>query len=140
MRVAALLHDIGNIAVDVTPSRAVLDNAERELARARLSTARRYVRLAGESDPNEDFEDIIGAEFARSKAAILRIAQRQELLDASPVIRKSIALRNPYTDVLNLVQAELLRRWRGEGGDRERLRELLFLSINGIAAAMQSTG
>ncbi|MBW3555131.1 MAG: phosphoenolpyruvate carboxylase, partial [Gemmatimonadetes bacterium] len=58
-----------------------------------------------------------------------------------PVIRKSIALRNPYTDVLNLVQLELLRRFRSAGeGEREGLRELLFLSINGIAAAMQSTG
>jgi phosphoenolpyruvate carboxylase len=47
-------------------------------------------------------------------------------------------LRNPYTDVLNLLQIELLRRMT-EGDDPE-LRRSLFLSINGIAAAMQSTG
>jgi phosphoenolpyruvate carboxylase len=57
------------------------------------------------------------------------------------VIGKSIALRNPYTDVLNLVQIELLRRYRAtDPADREPIRERLFLSINGIAAAMQSTG
>jgi phosphoenolpyruvate carboxylase len=58
------------------------------------------------------------------------------------VIQKSIALRNPYTDVLNLLQIELIRRRRDEG-DEARARTLdalLFQSINGIAAAMQATG
>ena len=58
------------------------------------------------------------------------------------MIRRSIELRNPYTDVLNLIQIELLHRFRSERNEerRERLREAVFLSINGIAAAMQSTG
>ncbi len=69
------------------------------------------------------------------------ITGHEELLEDDPVIRRSIQLRNPYTDVLNLLQLELLRRSRvnGGGGD-ETLRQALFLSINGIAAAMQSTG
>jgi phosphoenolpyruvate carboxylase len=44
--------------------------------------------------------------------------------------------------VLNLVQVELLKRFRSTE-DEERLadlRQALFLSINAIAAAMQSTG
>ncbi|MCB0289738.1 MAG: phosphoenolpyruvate carboxylase, partial [Calditrichaeota bacterium] len=50
-------------------------------------------------------------------------------------------LRNPYTDVLNLLQVELLKRWQGAAkGDQDLLRHALFLSINGVAAAMQSTG
>ena len=57
-----------------------------------------------------------------------------------PVLRKSITLRNPYTDVLSLLQTDLIRRARAGEGDKERLRTSLFLSINGIAAAMQSTG
>ncbi|MFW6348475.1 MAG: phosphoenolpyruvate carboxylase [Cyclonatronaceae bacterium] len=53
-------------------------------------------------------------------------------------------MRNPYTDVLNIIQAELMKRWReqqasGAEAD-ETLRYLLFTSINGLAAAMQSTG
>jgi phosphoenolpyruvate carboxylase len=44
--------------------------------------------------------------------------------------------------VLNLLQIELLRRYRAETDEETRkgLREALYLSINGIAAAMQSTG
>jgi phosphoenolpyruvate carboxylase len=51
-------------------------------------------------------------------------------------------LRNPYTDVLNLIQVELLRRYAHAASDSERdtLRMLIFQSINGIAAAMQATG
>ncbi|MGH7477684.1 MAG: phosphoenolpyruvate carboxylase [Longimicrobiales bacterium] len=122
--------------------RAVVDNAQREMARARLDIACHYARLAGD----EHVHALIAAEFARARAAILRVTGQRELLDDSPVIQKSIALRNPYTDVLNLLQVELLRRWRetdviaNASDRRDALRELLFLSINGIAAAMQSTG
>ncbi len=42
------------------------------------------------------------------------------------------------------MQTELLDRWRNKeeakNEDEEMLRDALFLSINGVAAAMQSTG
>jgi phosphoenolpyruvate carboxylase len=131
--------------------RAVVDNALREMARARLEIAAAYADLA-ESD---GFHERIVADFRAARSALLGITGGDALLDDSPVIRKSIALRNPYTDVLNLLQIELLRRARrGEGAaeregadgagadgiEAEALRQGLFLSINGIAAAMQSTG
>ena len=67
---------------------------------------------------------------------------QEDLLDNYPVIKKSIILRNPYTDVLNLLQVELIRRLRRTDDEsaREELRNTVFLSINGIAAALQSTG
>ncbi|HSM04007.1 MAG TPA: phosphoenolpyruvate carboxylase, partial [Longimicrobiales bacterium] len=80
-------------------------------------------------------------DFERGRAALLRITGGARLLDSDPVIERSIELRNPYTDVLNLIQIELLRRDRGRGpGDGEDPARALLLSINGIAAAMQSTG
>jgi phosphoenolpyruvate carboxylase len=117
---------------------AVVNNAQREMARARLEIAERYAALAGEGG----FHARIAEDFRRAREAILAITGQEELLDNSPVIQKSIALRNPYTDVLNLLQIELLRRYRAETdeGQRKALREALYLSINGIAAAMQSTG
>ena len=43
--------------------------------------------------------------------------------------------------MLNLLQVELLTRYRtADESAREPLREALFLSIKGVAAAMQSTG
>ena len=60
--------------------------------------------------------------------------------EALPAIERAIAERNPWTDVLNLIQIELLSRQRAGGGDEEELREAIQSTINGIAAAMQSTG
>ncbi len=134
---------------------AVVNNAQREMARARLDIAGLYAELAEGADPADsaDPEQANDAralhrrivdDFDRARRAILAITGQHELLDNNPVIQKSIRLRNPYTDVLNLLQIELLRRYRAsedEGeGERGALGEAIFLSINGIAAAMQSTG
>ncbi len=117
--------------------RAIIGNAEREMARARLKIAERYAKLAQEDGLHEHIE----ADFILASKAILAIAGSDKLLEGNPVIRKSIALRNPYTDILNLLQIELMRRYRKtDGEERARVRQALFLSVNGIAAAMQSTG
>ena len=120
---------------------AVLESAQREMARARLPIAERYARLNEGGQKGQDYHRWIAEDFDRARSVILRVTGNQELLQNSPVIRKSIALRNPYTDVLNLLQIELIRRSReGSDMDPDELRHDIFLSINGIAAAMQSTG
>jgi phosphoenolpyruvate carboxylase len=118
---------------------ALTESAQRELARARLPIARHYALLAG---ADGGYHTTIEQEFEHSREALLAVTGSADLLDDDPVIRKSIALRNPYTDVLNLLQVELVRRHRAATDDaaRDPLRQALFLSINGIAAAMQSTG
>jgi phosphoenolpyruvate carboxylase len=116
--------------------RAVIDNAQQEMARARPVIAEFYHQLS-----EIDLSPFIIREFEQTREAILSITGQTKLLDNRPVIQKSIFLRNPYTDVLNLVQVELLRRWHETGENkRKRLAHAIFLSINGIAAAMQSTG
>ena len=114
---------------------AVIDNAQLEMARARLDIAQRYASLA-----ESTFHQHIQEDFELAQNAILQITGQLELLDNNPVIQKSIKLRNPYTDVLNLLQTELLRRWRQLPEDKSDLRQSMFLAINGIAAAMHSTG
>ncbi|KPP95123.1 MAG: phosphoenolpyruvate carboxylase [Bacteroidetes bacterium HLUCCA01] len=115
---------------------AVLNNAQREMARANLSVSKMYTREA--SDP---FHAMIVREYEMAQKAILEITGQDELLAMNPVIQKSIRLRNPYTDVLNLLQIDMMQRWESaDEQERAVLRKLLFSSINGIAAAMQSTG
>ena len=61
-----------------------------------------------------------------------------------PVIQRSVHLRNPYVDPLNYLQVEMLRRLRAlpdqEGPEAERLREVIVVTINGIAAGLRNTG
>ncbi len=120
---------------------AVIDSAQREMARARLAIAGRYARLAEKTDGARDFHELISEDFRKAEECILAITGQQELLDNSMVIKHSIRLRNPLTDVQNLLQIELMKRYRSvSDDDKERYRRALFMSINGIAAAMQSTG
>ena len=52
------------------------------------------------------------ARLARAIRGVLDVTGHSELLQSNPVIRRSIDVRNPYVDPLNLVQVELLRRVR----------------------------
>ncbi len=118
---------------------ALIDSAQREMARARFAIATYYDDLA-ESAPRS-FHDVLGDDYQRAEEAILQITGQDALFENSPVLKKSITLRNPYTDVLNLLQVRLLSDYRAvPESAQDPLREALFVSINGIAAAMQSTG
>ncbi len=115
--------------------RTVIDNAQQEMARARLVIASRYAAFADKS-----LHETIVSEFTLTKKAILAITGQDKLLDNNPVIQRAIYARNPYTDVLNLLQIELMTRFKAGSDEEDAIRAALFLSINGIAAAMQSTG
>ncbi len=116
--------------------RTILGNAELEMARCRLPVAERYSKHC-----DTGLHDLLAAEFSAAREALLQIVEGEELLDRTPVIQRSIRLRNPLCDILNLCQIELLRRVQhSDTDDADLLRHDIFLSINGIAAAMQSTG
>jgi phosphoenolpyruvate carboxylase len=72
---------------------------------------------------------------------VLTASDQARLLERAPVLRRSIALRNPYVDPIHCVQVEQLRLWRADGSrtDDPRLRTLLQ-TVNGIAAGLQNTG
>jgi phosphoenolpyruvate carboxylase len=117
----------------------ILENASQELARARMPVLRRYALCAPSGD--RMFERIHD-EYVRSVSAVQHATGTADLMAHSPVVGRSIAARNPMTDVLHLAQIELLARFRAADGDteRQRLAPVLQASINAIAAAMQSTG
>ncbi|WP_415911865.1 phosphoenolpyruvate carboxylase [Neptuniibacter sp. QD37_11] len=69
---------------------------------------------------------------------INQIKEQDGLLDASPVIRQSIDVRNPYIDPLHFLQAELLHRDRNQ--PNERLEQALMVTMAGISAGMRNTG
>ena len=76
--------------------------------------------------------------FAATRAAVLEVRGATELLAGNPVLHRSIAVRNPYVDPLNILQAELLARSRRAAD--ATLEEALHVTINGVAAGMRNTG
>jgi phosphoenolpyruvate carboxylase len=121
--------------------KSIVNNAQRELARADLITASYYANRIV-TGLKTDFHQFIINDFNAATLAIQKITNQDKLMEDQPVIRKSIQLRNPYTDVLNFIQMELMSRWEKieEGKVDEVLGRNILLSINGLAAAMQSTG
>ena len=71
---------------------------------------------------------------------MLAIKGGESLLDSTPTLQRSIQLRNPYVDPMNLMQVDLLRRWRASQRQDRDLFEALLASISGIAQGLQSTG
>jgi len=118
--------------------RSTLDLIEMVLAKADARIAAHYESVLVPSALHT-----LGANLRRrlpaTSAAVLRVAGRKELLDDNPVLRRSIDVRNPYVDPINLVQVELLRRLRQSGGE-ERLRNAFLVTVNGVAAGMRNTG
>ncbi len=118
--------------------RSTLDLIEMVLAKADGRIAAHYETVLAPADLSA-----LGSDLRRrlpaTAAAVLRVAGRKDLLDDNPVLRRSIDVRNPYVDPINLVQVELLRRLRGTAGD-ERLRHAFLATVNGVAAGMRNTG
>ena len=79
--------------------------------------------------------------MADTIAAILDVTGRRELLADNAVLRRSINVRNPYVDPINLVQIELLRRLRRDGDQAgPEMWSAFMITVNGIAAGMRNTG
>ena len=84
--------------------------------------------------------DALRRRLAAAGDAILRISGHDRLLASNPVLRRSIDVRNPYVDPINLVQVELLRRLRATDKEDRDLMRAFMITVNGIAAGMRNTG
>jgi phosphoenolpyruvate carboxylase len=95
---------------------------------------------------DQDLGQALRERLERAIHAVLEITGHRRLLEDNPVLRRSIDVRNPYVDPINLLQVELLRRLRGLSGQQmeseegQWLRRALLVTINGIAAGMRNTG
>ncbi len=116
--------------------RSLVDDVETMLARADLEIAAAYDVLVPE--PLRRFSAEIRAEYARARERVLWLKGSTDLLDGEPTLQRSIRLRNPYIDPMNLMQVDLLQRWRAGGRSDRDLFEALLASAGGIAQGLQS--
>jgi phosphoenolpyruvate carboxylase len=116
----------------------LVDDLEASLARADLEIAAAYEGLADRR--HAAFAGRVREEFALVCEQVLAIKQTSALLDRDPTLQRGIELRNPYVDPINLLQVDLLRRWRDSGRQDRDLFEALLACTAGIAEGLQSTG
>jgi phosphoenolpyruvate carboxylase len=118
--------------------RSTLDLMEMVLAKADARIAAQYDRELVPGDLRELGDELRGR-LDRAIKAVLAVTGHSDLVSDNPVLRRSIDVRNPYVDPINLVQIELLRRMRADGHDA-RLERALMVTMNGVAAGLRNTG
>ena len=109
------------------------------LAKSDIAIASRYAELVTDAGLREA--------SSRGCAPIGRIRSRRcsrswgtrTLLEANPLLARSIRHRFPYLDPLNHMQLELLKRYRAGDAD-ESVVQGIHLTINGIAAGLRNSG
>ena len=77
-------------------------------------------------------------QLASDVSTVLEIGGSPGLLASEPWISESLRLRNIYTEPLNMLQAELLRRNRE--APEPVLERAIMVTIAGVAAGMRNTG
>jgi phosphoenolpyruvate carboxylase len=126
--------------------KALIDNADLALAKADIGIAHRYGDLAKDHSAGEELWNQVAAEYQLSRGAVLMITHQPELLGGTGWLQRSIQERNPFVDPLNLIQIELIQRQRATGAapseadEANPLRELIRLTIQGVAAGLRTTG
>jgi phosphoenolpyruvate carboxylase len=118
--------------------RALMRNCEVSLVRSDIDVAGEYARLA---DPDAaQLYDLIKAEHDKTVHALSDTLGMRPLLASRAYLVASVERRNPHLDVLSHVQIEALRRRRAGQGNAERLTRIVFTTIGGIAAGLQTAG
>jgi len=118
--------------------RSTLDLIAIALAEADPRIAAQYDRLAPPA--LRPLGVALRERFTRAADAVLDVMGERDLLHDNPVLRRSIDVRNPYVDPINLVQIELLRRMRSGGAVDPQSQHAFVVTVNGIAAGMRNTG
>jgi phosphoenolpyruvate carboxylase len=122
---------------------STISNIEMALAKADFQIARQYAARTPDRSLGSRILKILEDEYRLACRIVLQITEEKRLLDNSPVLQRSIAVRNPYVDPMSYLQVELLARKRaGEASaqEREKLLYAILLTINGIASGMRNTG
>jgi len=89
--------------------------------------------------------------LVETRQAVLDVTKSADVGGAHvALLRASSTLRHPYVDPINVIQAELLLRFRAmdkrgdltpkEQEEKETLQDAIILSINGIATGMRNSG
>lgn len=123
--------------------RTYVDMLEMVLAKADLRIASHYEQTLLDDDRLEALGTELRERLQRCIQRLLELKQQDALLEDEPVFAHSMRVRNPYTDPLHYLQAELLRRNRqgeGKGEVPELVERALKVTMAGIAAGMRNTG
>ncbi len=119
--------------------RTVMSNMAQVLAKSDMGLAHLYAQLVPDEALREKVFGMIVDEHERTIAMHAKITGADDLLADNAALKRSVYNRFPYLEPLNLLQVELLRRFRA-GDDEPRVRRGIQLTMNGLATALRNSG
>lgn len=119
--------------------RTTLSNMAQVMAKADMGLAGRYAELVPDAEVGRRIHGVISDEFDLTRDMLLAVTGHETLLDDNPALARSVRNRFPYLEPLNVLQVELLRRYRG-GDEDPAIRTGIQLTMNGLATALRNSG
>ncbi|WP_430459598.1 phosphoenolpyruvate carboxylase [Thalassolituus sp. LLYu03] len=120
--------------------RTYIDMLEMVLSKADLAIAQYYESRLVEADL-QPLGSQLRMRLERIRELVLQVKEQTTLLENNRALLHSMSVRNPYTDPLHYLQAELLYRERQDQDVvSNEIERALKVSMAGIAAGMRNTG
>ncbi|WP_375001917.1 phosphoenolpyruvate carboxylase [Gordonia sp. PS3] len=119
--------------------RSVMSNMAQVLAKSDMGLASRYAELVPDEELRRRVFSMIVEEHERTLEMYTAITGTTDLLADNDALKRSVYNRFPYLEPLNLLQVELLQRFRS-GEDSPLIRRGIQLTMNGLATALRNSG
>jgi phosphoenolpyruvate carboxylase len=123
--------------------RTMVDLVEMVLSKSEPSIARHYEDVLVAAPEAKELGMEVRELMEQTEGSILDLTGHDRLGGNNAILMRALAVRNPYVDCLNILQAETLRRYREhdeEGGQSKDLKDALMTTITGISNGMGNTG
>jgi phosphoenolpyruvate carboxylase len=118
---------------------ALIDMLEMVLVKADPAIVKYYESHLTQDPALQSLGATLRDQLTSATETLLKVIDRKELLENSPILRRSINVRTPYILPLHMLQAELMRRRRENEGSKT-YDHALMVTIAGIAAGLRNTG
>ena len=118
---------------------SILDNMAQVMSKADMQLTKLYSTLVGNKEIADRVYNAIAEEYTLTLQMFLKVTEQEHLLAENPALERSVRSRFPYLVPLNIIQLELLRRYRA-GDEREVVSNGIRLTMNGLATALRNSG
>ena len=118
--------------------RLIIDDVERTLLQVDLDIGREYAGLVEDESLRDSIFEQVAQEYRLTCEMILLVSGGACIAERFPQFRRRLTRRLRTLNEVSREQVQLLRAYRGSGG--EEVRTALLMSINCAAAAFGATG
>ncbi|KAL3912121.1 MAG: hypothetical protein SGILL_007012 [Bacillariaceae sp.] len=131
--------------------RELIDLIAMIVSKTDFSISKNYDDQLVHSQESKRLGEEVRDKLVETRQAVLDVTRSENVAGVHVALqRASNSIRSPYVDCLNVIQAELLRRFRAldsktdltheEKEEKRTLQDALIISINGIAQGMRNSG